>query len=146
MTSAPDPSFDPARAGHLVAAHGHNRILGARFLGHGPDWAEFAIDWREELVGDEASGVLASGPVIAMMDMATSMAVWVRRGAFRPQATLDMRVDYLRGAKPGACVIGRGECYRITRRIAFVRGQAHDGDPADPIAHVAGTFMATDAE
>ncbi len=38
-------------------------------------------------------------------------------------------------------MIGRGECYRITRSIAFVRGQAHDGDPGDPLAHVAGTFM-----
>ncbi|NWM98555.1 phenylacetic acid degradation protein, partial [Escherichia coli] len=28
--------------------------------------------------------------------------------------------------------------------IAFVRGQAHDGDPGDPVAHVAGTFMATE--
>jgi acyl-coenzyme A thioesterase PaaI-like protein len=41
-------------------------------------------------------------------------------------------------------VIGRGECYRLTRSIAFVRGQAHDGDPSDPLAHVAGTFMAPD--
>ena len=41
-------------------------------------------------------------------------------------------------------MIGRGECYRLTRAIAFVRGQAHDGDPADPLAHVAGTFMRTD--
>ncbi|MFX5578868.1 PaaI family thioesterase, partial [Acinetobacter baumannii] len=77
-------------------------------------------------------------------DMATSMAAWLKYGSFRPHATLDLRIDYLRPASRGATVIGRGECYRLTRQIAFVRGQAHDGDPDDPIAHVAGTFMATD--
>jgi acyl-coenzyme A thioesterase PaaI-like protein len=38
-------------------------------------------------------------------------------------------------------VTGRAECYRLTRRVAFVRGLAHDGDPNDPIAHLAATFM-----
>ena len=79
------------------------------------------------------------------MDMAASFAVWIRRGRFVAHATLDLRVDYLRPARPGQTVIGRGECYRLTRSIAFVRGQAHDGDPADPIAHVAGTYMNLDA-
>ena len=41
----------------------------------------------------------------------------------------------------GAAVTGRAECYRITRSAAFVRGIAHDGEPDDPIAHVAGVFM-----
>jgi acyl-coenzyme A thioesterase PaaI-like protein len=92
------------------------------------------------------------------MDMATSMAIWVRLGRFRHQATLDLRVDYLRPATPGGRILGRGECYRITRSVAFVRGEcyritrsvafvrgtAHDGDPADPVAHVTGTFIFTD--
>lgn len=79
-----------------------------------------------------------------MMDMATSIAAWLKRGMFAPQATLDLRIDYLRAATPHRTVIGRGECYRVTRSIAFVRGQAHDGDPDDPLAHVAGTFMLLD--
>ena len=120
------------------------RALGTRFIGHGADWAELAIDYREDLIGDAESGVLASGPIVALMDIATSLSVWIKRGAFRPQATLDLRIDYLRAATPGRTVLGRGECYRLTRRVAFVRGQAHDGDPADPIAHVTGTFMTTD--
>ncbi len=86
--------------------------------------------------------MIASGPILSMMDMATSMSVWLKLNGFRPHATLDLRVDYLRPATPGKTVIGRGECYRLTRLIAFVRGTAHDGDPADPLAHVAGTFMA----
>lgn len=137
--------FDPAAVARLVCTHGHSGALGARYLSHSTDWMELALDYRADLIGDEDTGVLASGPIIALMDMATSLAVWTRRGAFRPQATLDLRVDYLRAATPGRTIIGRGECYRLTRRIAFVRGMAHDGDADDPIAHVAGTFMMTDA-
>jgi uncharacterized protein (TIGR00369 family) len=136
--------MDPEAVVRLIARLGHNGAIGTRYVAHGGDWAELALDYRDDLIGDPESGVLASGPIIALMDMATSMAVWIRRGAFKPQATLDLRIDYLRAAAPGRTVIGRGECYRLTRRVAFVRGQAHDGDPADPIAHVAGTFMMTD--
>ena len=124
---------------------GHGGRLGIRYQSHGPDWAEMALPWHADLVGDETSGVLASGPIVTLMDMATSFSVWLKREAFVAHATLDLRVDYLRAATPGATVIGRGECYRLTPAISFVRGQAHDGDPADPLAHVAGTFMLTGA-
>ncbi|HEX8555400.1 MAG TPA: PaaI family thioesterase [Sphingomonas sp.] len=135
-------SFDPAR---FFAARwpGHGSHLGLAYYAHGDDWVEMALPYAQALVGDPARGVIASGPILAMMDVATSAAVWCVRGAFVPHATLDLRVDYLRAATPGKTVIGRGECYRITRSIAFVRGQAHDGDPNDPLAHVAGTFMTT---
>lgn len=137
-------AFDPVAAANIVAKLGHNGALGLRVIDVGPGWSELALDYREELIGQPETGVLASGPIISLMDMATSVAVWARRGVFRPQATLDLRIDYLRAATPGRTVIGRGECLRLTRRVAFVRGLAHDGDPDDPIAHVAGTFMMTD--
>jgi acyl-coenzyme A thioesterase PaaI-like protein len=86
---------------------------------------------------------MASGPIITLMDMVTSMSVWFKSGKFQPQATLDLRVDYLRPAKVGNAIIGHGECYAMTRSMAFVRGFAHDGDPERPVAHVAGTFMFT---
>lgn len=120
---------------------GHGARLGIGYQAHGEDWVELTLPYSEELIGDEASGVIASGPIFAMMDMATSLATWRRLGRFIPHATLDLRVDYLRPARPGHTVIGHGECYALKRSISFVRGQAHDGDPADPIAHVSGTFM-----
>jgi acyl-coenzyme A thioesterase PaaI-like protein len=100
------------------------------------------LPWREDLIGVPESGVLASGPIITLLDNATSMSVWVRCGVFRPQVTLDLRIDYVRAATPGRTVVARAECYRITRSAAFVRGLAHDGDPEDPVAHAAGVFMA----
>lgn len=137
-------AFDPERFVSTLASRAHGGLIGLRYVGHGEDWTELAIDYSEKLIGDESTGVLASGPILALMDMATSMASWCKQNRFRAQATLDLRVDYIRPATPGKAVIGRGECYRVTRSVAFIRGHAHDGDPADPVAHVAGTYMFTD--
>ena len=140
----PDP-FDPERFTRRGFG-GHGGRLGLAYHAHGTDWVELAMPWRADLVGDPARGVLASRPIVAMMDIATSLAVWTKRGLFVPHATLDLRVDYLRPALTGRTVIGHGECYRVTRAISFIRGQAHDGDPADPVAHVAGTSTNLDAQ
>lgn len=137
--------FDPARMALEMIENrnfnGHAGRLGIRFHAMGDDWLELALPYSQELIGDEDSGVIASGPIIAMMDVATSLVVWQRIGAFAPHATLDLRIDYLRPARPGNVVIGRVECLRVARSIAFTRGIAHDGDADDPIAHVAATFM-----
>lgn len=137
-------AFDPERFISVLSTRAHGGLIGLRYVDHGADWIDLAIDYDEKLVSDPDSGILASGPILAMMDMATSLSIWIRQGKFRAQATLDLRVDYLRPATPGKAVIGRGECYRITRNVAFIRGQAHDGDPDDPVAHVVGTYMFTD--
>ncbi|MHA6721983.1 PaaI family thioesterase [Sphingomonas sp. RS2018] len=134
--------FDPTQFFGSRLRH-HGTSLGIVYHASGDAWAELALPYDTALAGDPATGTLASGPIVTLMDQAASLAVWIRRGAFLPHATLDLRIDYLRGAMPGRTVIGRGECYRLTKSVAFVRGQAHDGDPDDPIAHVAGTFMVT---
>ena len=124
----------------------HNGMIGLTYHGHGPDWCELALPYQRNLIGDPATGILASGPIITMMDMAAGISIWLKTGTFVPNATVDLRVDYLRPAEPGKTVIGHGECYKLTRRIAFVRGEAHEGDPARPIAHVAGTYMFTNVD
>jgi uncharacterized protein (TIGR00369 family) len=139
----PDGDFDPQAFMSYASRVGHGAALGLAYRGHGADWVELSLDYDEALIGMVEGGIIASGPIISLMDTATSLAIWVRLGRFRHQATLDLRVDYLRPASPGKRIFGRGECYRTTRNVGFVRGLAHDGDPADPVAHVAGTFMFT---
>ena len=143
---APGAPFDPATVSQVMNGRGHGGFVGLRYVSHGADWIKIALPWRADLVGvPDAevpnSGILASGPIITLLDNATSMSVWVKSGTFRAQATLDLRLDYMRAATPGKTVIARAECYRLTRNAAFVRGLAHDGDPADPVAHAAGVFM-----
>jgi uncharacterized protein (TIGR00369 family) len=132
--------FDTPAALETISQR-HTGYLGVRFHAHGDSWVELALPWREDLVGVPASGVLASGPIISLLDTAAGMAVTARNGARIKTATLDLRIDYMRAARKGLTVIARAECYRITRTVAFVTGLAHEGDPQHPVAHAAGSFM-----
>jgi len=147
VTSVADLSqmkgFDPKLFTSYASQVGHGGALGIAYHDHGADWVELSLDYQEKLIGVAKSGIIASGPIISLMDMATSMAIWMKLNRFRHQATLDMRIDYLRPATPGEKIIGRGECYAVTKSVGFVRGVAHNGDPEDPVANVAATFMFT---
>ena len=125
----------------MLAGSSHNGWLGLRYRSHGEDWVELELPWREDLLGEEDNEVLASGPIVSLMDMASGLSIWTRMKLFQPIATLDLRVDYLRASRPRASVFGRAQCYHTGRSAAFVRGIAHDGDPEDPLAHVQGVFM-----
>ena len=133
--------FDAANFFDVARQVGHGRALGMEFGAAGGNWAELALPWREELVGVPASGILASGAIVSLVDTASGMAVWVSLDKFAPLVTLDLRLDYLRPAAKGETIIARCECTKLTRRIAFVSGLAHGGDPDRPIARSAGTFM-----
>lgn len=123
----------------------HFKALGISFRDCGPAWAELELAYGPHLVAYPETGVIASGAIFSLMDTAAGLAVVMAMKELQPHATLDLRCDYLRPATPGRAVIGRAECTRLARRVAFVRGVAHEGDPGDPIALVAGTFMLTAA-
>ena len=137
----PKRGFDPAGFFELARKIGHGRALGLEYRDSGDNWAELALPWREELVGVPETGVLASGAIVSLIDTASGTAVWVTLDKFVPIVTVDLRLDYLRPAVKGETIVARCECVKLTRRIGFVRGIAHGGDEARPIALSAATFM-----
>jgi acyl-coenzyme A thioesterase PaaI-like protein len=60
------------------------------------------------------------------------------------QATLDLRIDYLRPAAALKDLLAEAECYRVTRHVAFVRGVCHQGDAERPVANLTATFIVAD--
>ena len=133
--------FDAVKFFEVARQVGHGRALGMELHAGGANWAELALPWREELVGVPATGVLASGAIVSLVDTASGMAVWVTLDRFSPLVTLDLRLDYLRPAAKGETIVARCECTKLTKRIAFVSGVAHGGDLERPIARSVGTFM-----
>ncbi len=138
-------SEDPVgrTAGGYLAHAPHMAALGIVFSANGPDWAEVSMPFAPHLVAYPDEEVIASGAIYALMDSTAGLAAMVTRRPITPVATLDLRLDYLRAPHPRATITGRVTCYRMTRTIAFVRGIAHDGDAADPVANMTGTFMFT---
>lgn len=117
--------------------------LGIEYVAHGDDWAELALPSRPDLVDFPELDIVSNGAVFSLIDSCAGFAVFARRGAIG-HATIDLRLDYVGAPPPGATMTARMECYRLTRRIAFVRGIAHAGDPERPIANATGTFMLGD--
>ena len=142
MTDASTPErFDLATFFDFARKVGHGRALGLEYCDSGDNWAELSLPWREQLVGIPESGFLASGAIISLIDTASGASVWMTLGKFVPIVTLDLRLDYLRPALKGETIYARCECVKVTKRVAFIRGIAHAGDPDKTIAHSTATFM-----
>jgi len=106
--------------------------------------ALMCVPYDAKLVGNPATGVLHGGVITSLLDSASGAAVGSAMragGPWRPIATLDLRIDYMKPATPGRDLLARAECYKVTRNVAFVRGVAYHDDPADPIATTVATFM-----
>lgn len=115
--------------------------LGIELTAVRPGDVSAVVAYRDELVGDPDSGIVHGGVVTALLDNLCGVAVQSSLPEPMAIATLDLRIDYMKPAKPGLDIQARCECYHKTSRIAFVRGVAHTGDPAKPVAHCVGTFM-----
>lgn len=134
-------SFNPESFFEMARHVGHGRALGLEYRASADNWIELALPWREELVGIEEEGILASGAIVSLLDTCGGGAIWMALGHFQPIVTIDLRLDYLRPALKGETIIARCECYKLTRQVAFIRGTAHGGDEKRPVAHATGTYM-----
>jgi uncharacterized protein (TIGR00369 family) len=138
-----DPAWKRELATRMAAGVPHAAALALEFVSVEDGLGILRVPWREDLVGDPDTGVIAGGVVTALLDHVCGLAVQAGRGSPTPTATLDLRIDYLRPAKPRAGVTAEARVYKYTKSIAFVRASAHDGDPADPIAAVQAAFALT---
>lgn len=137
MTDAPDRH--PLEA--MTDGSPHGRALGIQVVSVEPAVVVLKTPYRPELVGDPDTGVLAGGVVTALLDHACGQSVWAAAYAQGSIATLDLRIDYMRGAEPGRDLYARAHCYKLTRSVAFVRAVAYESDPQDPVATAQAAFM-----
>ncbi len=133
--------FGPALPEMVSNYTPHARRLRIQVVETGPGFAVLTLPFHEELIGDPSRGVVFGGVITTLIDQASGLAVACALEELLAIATVDLRVDYLRAARPGQNLFARAECYRVTRNIAFVRASAYERAPDDPFASCLGTFM-----
>ncbi|WP_407495436.1 PaaI family thioesterase [Pseudooceanicola sp. MF1-13] len=141
-----DPNKPPATdkaakiARQFMEALPYAKAIGMQVIHVGAGTSEFALPYRDDLVGDPDTGVLHGGAVSALLDSACGAAVISHPDSAGGTATLDLRIDYMRAATPGQTLVGQAECYHVTRSVAFVRAVALDDDTDRPVAAATGAF------
>jgi len=126
---------------HALSASPQAKALGFTLIALAQGEATVRCPYSPDLVGDVETGVVAGGVVTTLLDHTCGHAVLAALDIFRPIATLDLRIDYLRAAEPGCDILAHAQCYKLTRSVAFVRAIAFDRDKNDPVATVQATFM-----
>jgi uncharacterized protein (TIGR00369 family) len=123
-----------------MARSPQGRALGLELVSVKPELV-LKVPYRPELVGDPETGVIAGGVVTTLLDFACGWATALALKEPTSIATLDLRIDYMRAARPGLDIHATAYCYKLTRSVAFLRGVAYDEDPADPVAAAQAAFM-----
>ncbi len=119
----------------------HGNALGMELEDLNAGKASISLPYDLRLVGDPDTGVMHGGAISAVMDTCCGAAVMSHPDVNGMTATIDLRIEYMRSAKPGDKIVTRAECYHITRSVAFVRAIAEDSDTDTPVATATGTFM-----
>ena len=135
------PFPDLARVIAAFSSLPHARFLGIRCDEIGPARAILSVPYQNRLIGNYKTAVLHGGVITALLDTLS----WLVATAAVPEgtavATLDLRIDYLRPAKPLEIIRASGHCYKVTSSVAFTRGVAYHDRPDDPIAQLTGACM-----
>jgi uncharacterized protein (TIGR00369 family) len=118
----------------------HCRELNIRVEETGEARAILSLPYDERLIGDPDTGVVHGGAVSVLMDTCAGAAIKMHPQSSGAVATLDLRIDYMRAARPGVRITAEADCYHVTRTVAFIRVLAWDTDREKPVATASAAF------
>jgi acyl-coenzyme A thioesterase PaaI-like protein len=119
----------------------YSAALGMKYVTSSPGRGMIVLPWRADLVGIDDTDIIAAGAVTALIDHTCGLAIMAGFGMAANPATLDLRIDHMRPAAPRTDVTCSAHCYKATRTIAFLRAEAWDVSPDDPIATAQAAFI-----
>lgn len=118
----------------------HNRLLRMQLGPSSRGQLSFVLPHHPAIIGAPAGNAAHTGALTSALDAAMGSSVLTWFDQAQRSATLDLRVDFLRGARPGADLCCETRCLSVSDHLAVVGGLAHDGDRDDPVAIATGRF------
>lgn len=141
LLAAARAAGDPGR---LAEAIPYARWLGLAFQADGPGLLA-RLRFHDDLVGNASVPALHGGTIGALLESTAIFEVlWRMETAVLPK-TITFTVDYLRPAKLQD-VHARATVTRQGRRVANVRAEAWQDDPARPVATANAIFLVLPSE
>src|SRR6185437_10676082 len=136
------PEIVREMVGRMIDSTPQAAALGLRMVSVDVARGSIEAPWRQDLVGDPDTGVIAGGVVTTLLDHTCGLAMATAAGT-EPfsTATLDLRIDYMRPAAPRTGVTCEAHCYKLTRSVGFVRAEAWDVDRSDLVATAQAAFI-----
>jgi uncharacterized protein (TIGR00369 family) len=128
----------------LVEAIPYARFLGISVIERDGDLiAQLAYD--DKLIGNKMLPAIHGGVVGAFLETAAIMKLlWLRESVQVPK-TITVTIDYLRSAGPHP-TYARGIITKLGARVANVRAEAWQADPAKPVAAANVNFLLPSAQ
>ena len=114
---------------------------GMQVVDIGQGFVTLLLPARATWTGDTQRNLIHAGCLSVLADTACGLAVGCALEQLEPFATLDLRMDYLRPAVAETDLICHAECHRLSRSVAFVRGELVQPGQSEPVATVYATFM-----
>ncbi len=142
-----NPEFLPLKdlATRFVGQLAQCRQLKLEVLEASKNHVLIELPYSAEIIGYPETGVIHGGVITTLMDTASGSAVvcniFDKYKSLEISPTLDLRVDYMKPAKPNQSVFGFAQCYRLSSSVAFTRAIAYQDSIDEPIAHAVGSFM-----
>src|ERR1700727_3214448 len=99
----------------LLSRGPYHQWLGLKVVAVGEGTIELTANWREEWVVTPDRGYTHGGILAALVDLTADWALVSKTGRGVP--TIDIRVDYHRGASPGV-LTARGEVVPFGRQFS----------------------------
>lgn len=97
------------------------------------------MPYDAKLIGDPESGVVHGGCITTLMDSTCGFMAFSCLPEFEACPTLDLRMEYLRAARPDQPIYARAYCYHTTANILFLRCEAYQEE--EQIAYCTASFM-----
>jgi acyl-coenzyme A thioesterase PaaI-like protein len=117
------------------------RVSGMKTTALAKGRASLLLPARPTWNGDVERDRIHTGCLCVLADTACGIAVGTALEEMEPFATLDLRMDYLRSADATRDLICQAHCHRLSRNVAFVRGELRQPGNEEVIAYASATFM-----
>lgn len=105
-----------------------HKFLGLKIVLLEKNFVRITVPFRKELVGDFRNNRWHGGVIATVMDSVGGVIGATRFTSLEDKiATIDLRIDYLKGAKPEAIMV-EGKIIRFGNRILVARMKAFQND------------------